>query len=172
MSRVVSTVMVSGCRPGIFTCEGTCLTTPSSTLLRTIMLRQFNLKSSGKDIPISSRTNYIKKLISQTESFLKNMRWKMFWYERNGPNSNNDNDMDQPREIMMDFKSTKTPPQHELLKPFERDIYNLIGNIEFRKINDPGLRKLNVEVKKINNIDKIIVNVDKNGNKYKISASN
>ena len=71
----------------------------------------------------------------------------MCWYERNGPNSNNENDIDRLREITMDFKSTKTPPQHELLKPFERNIYNLIGNIEFRKINDPRLRKLNQEVK-------------------------
>ena len=38
--------------------------------------------------------------------------------------------------------------------------------------NSVWLRKLNEEVKKINNSDKIIVNADKTGNKYEISASN
>ena len=102
------------------------------------MLRQFNLRSSGKDIPVPSRTNYI----SQTETFLKNIRWKTFWFERNGSNNDEDNSTDRRKEIAMDFKSTKTPPQHELLKPFERDIYNLIGNIQFRTVNDPGLKEL------------------------------
>ena len=135
------------------------------------MLRQFNLRSSGKDIPVPSRTNYMKKLISQTETFLKNIRWKTFWFERNGSNDDEDNSTDRRKEITMDFKSTKTPPQHELLKPFERDIYNLIGNIKFRTVNDPGLKELSKEVKKINNSDKVIVNADKTGNKYEIAAS-
>ena len=63
---------------------------------------------------------------------------------------------------------TKTPPQYDLLKPFERDIYNLIANIEFRKVNDPGLLKLSEEVKEINNSNKIIVNADKTGNRYEV----
>ena len=135
------------------------------------MLRQFNLRSSGKDIPVPSRTNYMKKLISQTETFLKKIRWKTFWFERNVSNDDEDNSTDRRKEITKDFKSTKTPPQHELLKPFERDIYNLIGNIQFRTVNDPGLRELSEEVKKINNSDKVIVNADKTGNKYEITAS-
>ena len=132
------------------------------------MLRQFKLRSSGKDIPIPSRTTYLKKLISQTESFLKNMRWKAFWFERNGSNDDEENNPDHRKEIT---KSTKTPPQHELLKPFERDIYHLIGNIQFRKVNDPGLLKLKDEVKKINEINKIIVKADKTGNINEVSAT-
>ena len=135
------------------------------------MLRQFNLRSSGKDIPVPSRTNYMKKLISQMETFLKNIRWKTFWFERNGSNDDEDNSTDRRKEITKDFKSTKTPHQQELLKPFERDIYNLIGNIQFRTVNDPGFRELSEEVKKINNSDKVIVNADKTGNKYEITAS-
>ena len=72
--------------------------------------------------------------------------------------------------ISADFKSTKTPPQHELLKPFERDIYNLIGNIEFRRVNDPALQKLGEEAKRINKSNMVIVNADKTGNKYEMSA--
>ena len=135
-----------------------------------LKLRQFNLTSSGKDIPIPSRIAYMKKLISQTETFLKNIRWKAFWSERAG-NSDEDTTQTHKREITTDFKSTKTPPQRELLKPFERDMYNLISNIEFRKVNDPTLQKMGEEAKRINNSDMVIVNADKTGNKYEVSAS-
>ena len=94
------------------------------------------------------------------------MRWKAFWFEKNGSNDDEENNPDHRKEITKDFKSTKTPPQHELLKPFERDIYHLIGNIQFRKVNDLGLLKLKDEVKKINESNKIIVNADKTGNRY------
>ena len=133
-------------------------------------LRQFNLTSSGKDIPIPSRTTYMKKLITQTETFLKNARWKAFWWER-AENSDDNTTPTHRREITTDFKSTKTPPQHELLKPFERDMYNLIGNIEFRKAHDPALQKMGEEARRINDSDMVIVNADKTGNKYEMSAS-
>ena len=74
-------------------------------------------------------------------------------------------------EITKDFKSTKTPPQHELLKPFERDMYNLIGNIEFRRVDDPILQSMNEEVKRINSSTKVIINADKTGNKYEMDPS-
>ena len=113
----------------------------------------------------------MKKLITQTEVFLKNMRWKTFWYDRKGNTDDEEATQSHRREITADFKSTKTPPQHELLKPFERDIYNLIGNIEFRKVNDTSLQKIGEEARRINNTNMAIVNADKTGNKYEMSAS-
>ena len=41
-------------------------------------MRQFNLTSSGKDIPIPSRTTYMKKLISQTETYTTLTRHQFF----------------------------------------------------------------------------------------------
>ena len=133
-------------------------------------LRLFNLKSSGKDIPIPNRNSYMKKLILQTETFLKNMRWRAFWFEKKG-DTDEETDKNHRKEITRDFKSTKTPPQSELLKPFERDIYNLIGNIEFRRVDDPTLHEMGEEVKRINDSSKVIVNADKTGNKYEIEPS-
>ena len=112
----------------------------------------------------------MKKLIPQTEAFLRNVRWKTFWSERAG-NNDEETTLNHRREIITDFKLTKTPPQHELLKPFERDMYNFIGNIEFCKVNDPALQKMGEEARRINNSDMVIVNVDKTGNKYEMSAS-
>ena len=93
----------------------------------------------------------MKKLIKQTKVFLKNMPWKTFWFEKKGDNNDEEASQSHRKEITADFKSTKTPPQNELLKPFERDIYNLIGNIEFRRVNDPDFQKLGEEAKRINN---------------------
>ena len=112
----------------------------------------------------------MKKLILQTETFLKNMRWRAFWFEKKG-DTNDETDRDHKKEITRDFKSTKTPPQSEFLKPFERDIYNLIGNIEFRRVDDPILQEIGEEVKRINDSSKVIVNADKTGNKYEIEPS-
>ena len=61
--------------------------------------------------------------------FLRNMRWKAFWAEKKGISGMNDKENSDSNDIISDFKSTNTPPQHELLKPFECDMYNLIGNI-------------------------------------------
>ena len=93
-------------------------------------------------MPIPSRTTYMKKLIKQTEVFLKNMRWKTFWFEKKGDSNDAEDTQSHRREISAGFKSTMTLPQNELLKPFERDIYTLIGNVEFRRVNDPALQKL------------------------------
>ena len=127
-------------------------------------LRLFNLNASGKDIPIPNRTTYIKKLMLQTEVFLKNMRWRAFWFEKKGDTDDDEAAKSHRMEITKDFKSTKTPPQHELLKPFERDMYNLIGNIEFRRVDDPTLQSMNKEVKRINSSTKVIINADKTNN--------
>ena len=112
----------------------------------------------------------MKKLIKKTEVFLKNMRWKTFWFEKKGNSNEEGGTQSHRREITAEFKSTKTPPQNELLKPFERDIYTLIGNIEFCRVNDPALQKLGEEAKRIKNSNMVIVNADKTGNKYEMSA--
>ena len=143
----------------------------SSSVFRFMKLQLFNLKSSGKDIPIPNRTSYMKKLILQTETFLKNMRWRVFWFERKGDIDDDEANESHRKEITKDFESTKTPPQNELLKPFERDIYNLIGNIEFRRVDDPTLQQMGEEVRRIHDSIKVIVNADKTGNKYEMEPS-
>ena len=50
-------------------------------------------------------------------------------------------------------------------------MYNLIGNIQFRKVSDPTAREMNDEVAKIGSSNKVIVNADKTGNKYEMTAS-
>ena len=73
-------------------------------------------------------------LILQTEKFLRNIRWRVFWFERRGVTEEEPTEHLLTTDATVDFKTTKTPPQHELLKLFERDIYSLIGNIQFSSV--------------------------------------
>ena len=47
------------------------------------------------------------------------------------------------------FKSTKTPPQVQELKPFENDMYEMIKTLEFKKVHDPFLTTIQEDIKKI-----------------------
>ena len=95
---------------------------------------------------------------------------KAFWFEKTG-DLEGESEQDHSKNITVDFKTTKTPPHHELHKPFEGDIYNLIGNIHFRKVNDPVLREMGEQVENIKNSDNIFISSDKTGNMYKITTS-
>ena len=41
---------------------------------------QFNFGYSTKNIPICSEKQYIKALINKTEKFVKNLRWRTFFF--------------------------------------------------------------------------------------------
>ena len=62
------------------------------------------------------------------------MRWKCLFYERKLNKMNN-----EIQDETYGFKSKKTPPQNDLLKPFEDDLILLIRNISFKSISDEFL---------------------------------
>ena len=85
-------------------------------------MNRCNLGYSLKNIPIPSRDSYLKKLILQTESFIKRLRWKVFWFERK-----DEEDFENNENIEKDyfgFKSNNTPPMHKSLANFEADLYD------------------------------------------------
>ena len=82
-----------------------------------------SINYSLKDIPILFQNNYLKALIQKTESFLKRLRWKAFFFDNH--DSRNDKET-------YSFMSQRTPPQNPSLAAFEDDMYSLIKSIEFR----------------------------------------
>ena len=62
-----------------------------------------------KNIPIPPRNSYLKKLIEKTESVIKRMRWKAFFFEQNNKTDHN-NDDDNVDRNNFGFKSRKMPP--------------------------------------------------------------
>lgn len=122
-----------------------------------------NFDYSMKNIPIPTKNNYLKCLVEKVESLIIRMRWKALFY------NSDDNETRTNENRNYGFKSKKTPPQDELLKPFEEDLINLIRNIKFQPVNDSFLQKLNDDVKEINNINDVLVFADKTTNVYPVS---
>ena len=98
-----------------------------------------NLGYSLKNIPIPTKNTYLKSLISQTESFIKRLRWRIFGHESNG--NIEEQTIKEVEKETFGFKSDKTPPQHHHLVNFENDMYNLISNIKFKNPYNDFQRK-------------------------------
>ena len=71
---------------------------------------------------------FIAAVISKLESFIKRTRWKAFFYEKS------DN---TPQKIVdnFGFKSVQTPPKNEHLNAFETVLYDMVRNIEFKRVS-------------------------------------
>ena len=54
--------------------------------------------------------------MEKVESFITSLRWKAHFFDKKEYSFNN----------KFGFKSNFTPPQHELLSPFESDQYGMI----------------------------------------------
>ena len=91
-----------------------------------------NLGYSLKNITTPSRTAYLKALISKVEHFLKRMRWKAFFFEKENDEANNDSTEEETTFNNYGFKSPRTPPAQEALKPFEKAMYKMIQDIKFK----------------------------------------
>ena len=91
------------------------------------------------------------------ESFIKRIRWKAFFFERQFE----DND-----EITTNFgfKSVNTLPKNENLNQFESDLYDMVQNIEFKKVKSNFQMQLSNYVKNIKNNTKLLVPADKTNN--------
>ena len=123
--------------------------------------RRTNLSYSLKNIPIPSPNAYRKRLIEKVESVIKRMRWRAFYFLREGENSGS-------AEEKFGLKSKKCPPQIEELKPFEDDMIKLIENIDFRRVSDPFQDNLKKDIRSIKSSNDVSVRAEKTRNLYKI----
>ena len=82
-------------------------------------------------------------MIFKLDSFIKRIRWKAFFYEKldNTPEKTVNN---------FGFKSVKTPPKNEHLNAFEADLYDMVRNIEFKRVSSEFQSKLSKDIKPIN----------------------
>ena len=97
-----------------------------------------------KNIPIPSKQQYLKQLISKIESFVRRLRWKAFFFDYK-------EQAEQESQInRYNFKSEKCPPQHSALTPFENELYDLAKDIKFRKVTNEFQNQLTQDIKKIN----------------------
>ena len=91
------------------------------------------------------------------------MRLKAYFFDKH-----NDGNKKKPDPIINAFrlKSRKCPPQIPEMKEFENDILMMIENIEFRRVSDEFLKKLDEDIRNINSSEKMFVPADKTQNFY------
>ena len=127
-----------------------------------VILNRINLEYSRKNIPLPTKDCFMKSLIAKTESFIKRVRWKVFFYENPSERTTSDENYG--------FRTTKTPPQNPALNEFENDLYDLISDLEFKTDKSDFQEQMAKDIKEIRNSGQVILPADKTTNLYKVSA--
>ena len=125
---------------------------------------KFQLHYSEKNIPVPPQDSFLKCLISKTGNFINRIHWKAFFFDQTDETSKDE------VQNKFGFKTENSPPSNTALSNFESDLYDLISHIKFRKIDNDFQNKLNKDIQKIRNSDKVIVAADKSSNLYKMST--
>ena len=123
---------------------------------------------SVKNIPISSKNQYLFALIKKTEAFIKRIRWAALFFLltlRKDVNPASDNDKNKFQYML---KTNRCPPPIEETKEFEIDLWRIVENIIFRIIQDSFQSKLAKDVQKIVKSNELIIGGDKTSNFYKV----
>ena len=131
-----------------------------STLIvsSSIAMEKVNLGYSTKNIPLPSRSEYMKNFIEKTEHFLRRMRWKAYHFL---------NPTESTSKETYGFKSGNSPPRVNELIPFEDGMLNLIQNIQFKDVKCKFQNQMNSDIKnKIKKPIKVLIPADKTTNYY------
>ena len=107
---------------------------------------KFQLHYSEKNIPGPPQDSFLKCLISKTGNFINRIRWKAFFFDQTDETSRDE------VQNKFGFKTENSPPSNTALSNFESDLYDLISQIKFRKIDNDFQNKLNKDIQKIRNI--------------------
>ena len=122
---------------------------------------QIHIDYSLKNIPIPSKFQYKKQLVSKVASFASRLRWKAFFILN--PNSGR-------QKKTFGFRSlTKTPLIPEL-KQFEDELFNLVTSIKFKPFNNTFQDRLRADKEEILRSKEVLVKADKSANIYKVSV--
>ena len=113
-----------------------------------------------KNIPLPSKKEYILALITAVEKFIKNLRWRAFFFL---------NPSDRPEKETYGFKTMKATPKIEELKQLEERLRTMIRDLEFRKFSNDFQDKMKRDLNEIINDSHVIVAADKTSNHYKLT---
>ena len=102
-------------------------------------------------------------MLEKLESFIKRLRWKAFFFDKK-------NEVKDHFENF-GFNTDISPPQHENLIPFEKDLYQLMKSIQFKPVKNAFQQQLTTDIRKIKTCKSVIVSADKTTNLYKVDAN-
>ena len=130
---------------------------------------KINFHYSTKNIPICSQNEYKLKLIDKIRNFCRRIRLKVF-YCTNKEENESMNENEEKIETF-GFKSKFLPKQEEELKLFESDMFDIVRQLKFRRIDNKFQEKIQKDVKTIRNSKQIYVAADKTTNYYKLNKN-
>ena len=86
---------------------------------------------SLKNIPVPSRTSYKLQIINKIESVIERMRWKTHFFL-----NDNEQNKEGAKRGTFELKSKHCPCKLRELDNFEKDLFNVVASLKFRKLND------------------------------------
>ena len=110
-----------------------------------------------KNVSLPSQKEYLISLISSVETFVKNLRWRCFFFL---------NPQAEPSKENYEFKSLRQAPKIKELQKLEDALYEMVKHVEFRKFSNEFQRKLKEDRVRILNENRVIVPADKSSNHY------
>ena len=119
-----------------------------------------NFGYSMKNILIPSKQYCLKGMMEKVESFIARLRWKAHFIDKKERPVSNTN---------FGFTSNFTPPQHELLSPFESDLYDMIRSINFKPVRSDFPKKLAEDINHIKSSENLLILADKTTNLYEMT---
>ena len=125
-------------------------------------MEKFNMNYSDKNIPIPSRQDYKIHLISKTEKFIKQIRWKALEFLGK---------LESTEKETYGFKSRNCPPFVEEVANFEHDLMMMIKNIQFKYIKNDFQKQLKKDMSEIQKCEKVLIPADKSRNIYKMETA-
>ena len=130
-------------------------------LVSTVCVRimdKVNFNCSLKNIPLPSKQEYLTKLINSVSIFISTLSWRAFHF-LNPSNSN--------QKETYGLKTTEAAPSVAELKSFENDMYELVKNVNFKKIRKSNLQHtLDNNIRNMNRDNRVYVPADKTRNFY------
>ena len=115
---------------------------------------------SMKNVPIPPKQRYFKIMMKKVESFITRLRWKAHFFDTKEHSVNNMN---------FGFKSSFTLPQHELLSPFESDLYDMIRSINFKPVRSDFQKNLTEDINNIKSSEYMLIFAGKTTNLYEMT---
>ena len=91
------------------------------------------------------------------------MRWKAYFYL-------NKETQEKQQKNTFGFKSRPHPPQCNLLEEFEKDVFDIIKSIKFRKVRNKLQEELKEDLSKIRKSRNMFVFADKTNNVYEMKS--
>ena len=131
-------------------------------------LKPFDINYSLRNIPVGSKQSYMIKMYEMTNKFINRIRWKVHYYEKRHIKDQLGNEDDEENNEYFRFPGKRYGPWSDKLAGFEKDLFNMVKNIKFRRSCDGFQKTLSEDVKRIKNSTNVIAFSDKTNNLYEM----